>query len=522
MEFDIIVIGAGLGGLTAAACAAKEGKKVLVLEKGITPGGAASSFIRGRFEFEASLHTLCGYSKSQGVGDVRIILDELGIDNLIEWCQPDSAFRVITKSKSGEKLDVTLPFGAEKFTDALESYVPGCKSYIEQLFDIAKTSIEAMNYLCSTDEKINMNFAKKLHKEYPAFVRTAPYSVNEVFDAMGIQQKAREILTSIWCYWGVDCDRLSFTEYIIKLYTYIVLGAFIPKNRSFDISMALASFIENNNSEIRYNTTVTKILFENGEAKGIILKNGEKILCKHIIANCSPTTVYSKMMKSSDVPLTATKRTNARTFGARGASVYLGLNRSPEELGIKDYNVIITETADTSVQYDLMRTQGSNNTCIASCLNKALPECSPNGTTILTLTTIFTENCWANVEPENYFNEKDNFAKRVISLYEETTGVKIRDYIEEMEIATPLTFARYLNTPQGVILGYLPDSWDSMLSRFMTEKSDSDTKGLRFCGGWGTQLSGMASAITSGRNTAYFTLADISAEPQTENKEDTK
>ena len=43
----------------------------------------------------------------------------------------------------------------------------------------------------------------------------------------------------------------------------------------------------------------------------------------------------------------------------------------------------------------------------------------------------------------------------------------------------------------------------------MLEESDNDTKGLRFCGGWGTQLSGFASAISSGRNTAYATLNDI-------------
>ena len=76
MDFDIIVIGAGLGGLTAAACATKNGKRVLVLEKNLTPGGSATSFTRGRFEFETSLHSLCGCSNSQGVGDVRIIFDE--------------------------------------------------------------------------------------------------------------------------------------------------------------------------------------------------------------------------------------------------------------------------------------------------------------------------------------------------------------------------------------------------------------------------------------------------------------
>ena len=512
MDFDIIVIGAGLGGLTAAACATKEGKRVLVLERNLTPGGSATSFTRGRFEFEASLHSLCGYSNTQGIGDVRIIFDELGISNKIEWCKLPVAFRVVTKSKNGEKIDATLPFGIDNFIKAMEEYAPDSTSSLEKLFDIAEVTVNGINHLCSVDEKINMNFAKSLLKDYGNFVRTAPYTVSEVFSAIKLPQRAREILSSLWCFHGVDCDRLSFTEFILTLYSYIQFGGFIPKNRSNEIALTLAGFIEDNGSQIWYDSEVSRIIFDNSEAKGVILSNGEKILCNHIIANCSPTFAYSKMMKASDVPVTATKRYNMRTFGARGAAIYIGLNRSINDLGITDCNTIITETSDSSVQYDLMRTLSSNNMCRVSCLNTTNPDASPKGTAILIFTTLFTENCWANVDPENYFNEKDNFAKRIIKLYEDSTGIKISDYIEELEIATPITFARYLNTPQGAIYGYSTDNADNMLSRFMTEESDSDTKGLRFCGGFGTQGAGVNSAIASGRNTCFATLYDIEKE----------
>lgn len=517
MDFDVIVIGAGLGGLTAAACATKEGKRVLVLEKNIMPGGSATSFSRGRFEFDASLHSLCGFSESQGIGDVRVIFDELGITQKIDWCSPEKSFRIITKSKNGEKIDATLPFGIEKFINTLEEYAPGSKDAVTKLFDIAECTVKALNYVCSYEEKITLNFAKELLKDYGDFVKTAPYSVNEVFKKLNMPQRAIDILSGIWYLLGVDCERLSFTHYVTTLYSFVQFGAFLPKERSNEISMALAGFIEDNGSQIHYNSHVTRILFENGKAKGVILKNGEKILCDHIIANCAPTDAYSKMMKLSDVPQTAVKRTNARNFGARGASLYVGLNRSAKDLGIENFETIITETADTSVQYNLMRTLNSNKTCIVSCLNNANPECSPKGTCILNFTTLFTDNCWANVEVENYFNEKDSFAKRIITLFEEATEIKISDYVEELEVATPLTFARYLNTPQGVIYGYSAEPFDSLLSRFMTEESDCDTPGLRFCGGWGTQLSGYSSAITSGRNTAYATLNDMQ-----QNKEEQK
>ena len=83
-NYDIIVIGAGCGGLTAAVCAAQKGKKVLLLERHNAPGGFATSFVRGRFEFEASIDSLSCFGNSEGLGEVRQIFDEIEIEYLAE------------------------------------------------------------------------------------------------------------------------------------------------------------------------------------------------------------------------------------------------------------------------------------------------------------------------------------------------------------------------------------------------------------------------------------------------------
>ena len=108
-NYDIIVIGAGCGGLTAAAFAAKEGKKVLLLERHHVPGGFSSSFVRGRFEFDVSLHELCRFSNEAGLGELRILFDYLGISNKIQWTSISEAFRLISRSYDGRKIDVAMP-----------------------------------------------------------------------------------------------------------------------------------------------------------------------------------------------------------------------------------------------------------------------------------------------------------------------------------------------------------------------------------------------------------------------------
>lgn len=511
-NYDIIVIGAGCGGLTAAVCAAKEGKKVLLLERHNTPGGFATGFVRGRFEFDVSLQHLFGFSKDSDAGELKTVFDSIGISDKVDWAQIPDAFRFICKSESASPIDVTMPFGVDNFIKAMGEYDPDGVKPLEKLFALAEDVENAMSFLAEGDGKYSVTEIRRIIKEHGNFVRTASYSVNEVFNALAIPQKTQDILKVFWLKFGVDCNRLSFVDYITAVYPYIKYGSSVPTFGSHALSMALVGALEDNDGEIRYNAHVSRILFEGGHATGVILKNGERIMCNHIICTCSPTFAYSKMMKKSDVPISAIKRTNARSYGGRGACVYLGLNRSPEELGIKDYSVFITDSTNTAHQFSLMKSINTNNVLTAVCSNIANPKRSPAGTTILCLSTFYTDNCWADISPENYFDEKDMLAARLIANYEQATGIVIHNNIEELEVATPITFAEYTNTPQGTVFGYFRDDWDSTLPRIITEATDSDTKGLRFCGGWGTQHSGIATSVVSGRNTAFATLGDIAEE----------
>ncbi len=511
-NYDIIVIGAGCGGLSAAICAAKEGKNVLLLERGNTPGGFVNSFVRGRFEFDISLNQLCGLSKEAGLGELRRLFDHMDITDKLQWSEIPYAYRLITKSTDGNDIDVVMPFGIDNFIKAMGIYVPESSESISTLFEIAKEIEDTVSEIEKIEGQITRKDVRNIMSKYGNFVRTAPYSVNEVFSAINIPQRAIDILNGFWTHFGIDCDRLNFTHYISFLYTYIKYGSFIPTHKSTALISAMVEEFTKNGGTLKLNAQVNRIRCKNGSVSGVILKDGTEIACNHIICSTSPTTTYAKLMKAKDVPVSAVKRTNARTFGARYACVYLGLNRSAKDLGIKDYSVFINETADTAEQYNLMKSIDTNNSLRAICPNIINADASPIGTTILRLSTIYTDNCWADVSPEQYFDAKDMLAARLIAKYETATGITIHNSIEELEVVTPVTFARYTASPQGVTHGYLADDWDSIIPRIMTEETDCDIKGLRFCSAWGTQLNGINAVVATGRNAAYATLCDISEE----------
>ena len=80
---------------------------MLLLERHTWPGGFATSFTRGRFEFEASLHQFCDVGSPTAKGHVRAFLeDELGV--YLDWVEIPEAFRLIL-TDPGEDLDVTVP-----------------------------------------------------------------------------------------------------------------------------------------------------------------------------------------------------------------------------------------------------------------------------------------------------------------------------------------------------------------------------------------------------------------------------
>ncbi|MCD8286368.1 MAG: FAD-dependent oxidoreductase [Clostridia bacterium] len=505
-KYDAVVIGAGNGGLAAAIRLLQGGASVLLVEKHNLPGGFATSFRRGRFEFEASLHELNDLGTEDNPGDLRILFDELGVTDKIDWIQIPAAYRIICEN---EDLDATMPFGVKEFIDKMESYVPGSRKSMEHFFEIAKEIEAAQTYTAACNGHADSGV---MVKKYPNFVRAGSYSANEGFKALKIPKKAIDILATYWVYLGANLDDMSFLHYATMVNRYIEHGAAMPRLRSHEISLAFVERIRELGGDVLMNTEAVKILTDenDGGVRGVVLDDGTEIETRHVVADCSPHLVYGKMMDK--VPEAEIKATNARKFAGRGFCMFLGLNKTADELGITDHSYFLYDTTDSVKQYELMKTIKDNDAQVTVCLNRALPECSPEGTCMMYFTTLYMSDDWAKVTPENYYKAKNYVANKMIDRFEKGTGCKIRDSIEEISVATPMTYARYCGHPQGVIYGYESQPWDNLTARLMMMDEDHRIRGLRFAGGYSMRLSGYSSAYHSGDISGRQTVGDIKKE----------
>jgi prolycopene isomerase len=159
-----------------------------------------------------------------------------------------------------------------------------------------------------------------------------------------------------------------------------------------------------------------------------------------------------------------------------------------------------------------MNSMEENDFSIANCINIPIPDCSPAGTSILWFTRLFKAGVWKDVTAANYKATKNAIAKSLIEQYEQATGINIAGSIEEISIATPATFARYLGTPEGIIYGYHGQPWDGILARTMTHNQERWIDGLRFCGGHAFRMPGYGSTYMAGSITANLTAKDIKEE----------
>jgi len=489
-QYDVIVIGAGNGGMIAACTLSQMGFRTLLVEKNSSPGGCAASFVRGRFEFEAALHNLPGVGEGIAAGDIGMLFNRFGVKRSY-YPIPDSLHFIV---EGENRVEFCAYVGRENFVREAERLCPGCADSFWRFCDLCDELNRALEYLSGCKGRPDMEY---LGKNHPNYLRMASSSVTEMFEALDMPQGLRDILGVFAMYQCGNVDEIDAARYTLMADSFIQSGAFQTDLRSYGLSVALTESARKMGCDVWYNTEVSEISVENGAATGIVTADGRTVRAGYVLCNIMPHIVYGKLIRPELAPPMELKTANARTLGARGFSVYLGLNRSAAELGIKDYAFFLNTTTSNPTQVKNCATMEYDDLC-ANCLNIMVPDASPEGTCIVYLTNMFSGDAFSEVTPENYRQMKTDYAKRLIARYEKALGISLSPYIEEVVIASPVTFARYLGTPQGAVFGYYPGDWDGMMSRTMADSAGPGIRGLDFIGGHGVRLSGFAPSYMSG------------------------
>ena len=503
-SYDAIVVGAGLGGLTAATRLAKAGKKVLLLEQHNMTGGYATSFVRGRYEFEVSLHEACecGDGKNgTGYGTVRKMLEDLDVD--VDWRLVPDAYRVICTDMD---IDFTMPFGIENCIEAIEKYEPGNGKKVRNYFKLFEEINEALEYIGSCGKAGPE--PKVMATKYASFLRSAAYETDEVNKSFKFGPKTEQILNAYYGYISRHLSESSFTVWAQMIYIYLRDGAHVANKTSHAIANDIEKAFRKHGGQLELGVKVNKYIIEDGRCVGVVTADGTEIRASYVISNGNPTYTLTSMIDRKDVPEEFLKLTGAREQLGSPFLVYMGLDALPQEMGIDSYEYFIAADMDTERIYRESNEWAPHAKVSATCIDVAIPGMTGPDRCQLNFTTLYDPEALkaGDLDKYSYLPKNEAFANVLIDYFEKSTGAKIRDHIEELAIATPATFTRYANAFKGNIYGYPCTAVDGAVTRMLRAEEERYIPGLDFVGSAGIRAHGYSSVITNGYDIAGVAL----------------
>jgi len=498
-DYDVVVIGAGLGGLSSATFLAKTGKKVLLLEKHNVPGGYASSFIRGRFEFEIALHELSGLGNESNKGPVWRILKECGVIPRVEFIPIPDFYRAVVLPD----VDIVVPIGRQNFEETLCNQFPkdaeGIKQFSATMFDFAEEALRA--------NRVGMKAVMEEPSKFSTLLANYGRTLTEVLNPLVSDDRARTVLSETCGYYCQPPSKCSFLIYALGTVSYLKFGPAHIKGKSQALSQAFVDTIEEYGGDVWLNNGAERILTSGDKVRGVVAEDGTEIACKYVVCNANPLITCLGLIGKENVPDWYLRRLGAWSGGASTFNIYLGLDCTCAKLGLTTHENFVNIGTDLDKQHESMRhsiTLEPYGTAVTA-YNVVDAEFSPPGTASVVLTMIAYAEPWLKLSPSEYVKTKNLLADKFIG-FAEKIAPGLRDHIEVMEIATPLTNVRYTGNPGGSIIGF-DENYQGTGQVHLPNRGPLE--GLYFAGAWVNIGGGFETCIVSGYLAAREALDDM-------------
>jgi phytoene dehydrogenase-like protein len=496
-NMPVVVIGAGLGGLSAAALLARGGFPVTLVEQHDKPGGYATSFDRagGRFTFDVSLHATGGAR-----GRLRPILEGAGILDKIETVELPELCRIITPD-----YDLIWPNNPDALIEQMVRLFPdeaeGIRGFFGEMLGILDEAMAPYNP-DSLQDRISFPIT---HKRMWA-VRNK--TLADVLDGFVRNPRVRGLLSVYWGYYGLPPSRLSGFYYSIATASYLRFGGHYIKHRSQDLSDALRQAIEAAGGKVLLETQAEGIEVKDREIRGVRLAGGETLRAKSVVSNASvPATM--QMLPPDAMPNDFLEKLKGFRPSISTFVVWLGLNREIRDK-VKGYEIFVLKDYNPEKAYEAgLACDPVNGSMGVTIYDNAYKGYSKPGTSTVSIIVPSGYEPWRRFEADYFSGRKDAYRKekeRIARILIEETERRVipglSSMIEVMEAATPLTNLRYTQNPQGAIYGYEQSLENSYMTRL---DNKSPLKGLYFASAWTNPGGGYEPCLESGAR-AYKAL----------------
>lgn len=460
MDWDAIVIGSGLGGLTAGAYLAANGLRTAVLEQHSIAGGNAHVFRRKQtFEFDVGVHYIgdCGPR-----GRIPTILRGVGLEGAVEFLEMDpDGFNTFLFP------DFTFrePKGWDRYRARLLETFPrdeGLGACVDALRAVARE-------MGGVRLPVQPEDVPRLMREAPTLLQWGFRPLRDLYDEHRIGERARAVLAAESGDYALPPSRVPTVLHAALTDHYVRGGAYYPRGGGQVLSARLIESIRANGGDVYTCARVERILVEAGRARGVRMTDGRELRAPVVISNADLKRTFLGMIDREHVQPETVARIESYRMALPLFCVYLGLDvdlrdRMPNTnyftFGSYDFEAIYRESyegrcASTDFAY----------ITVASVKDPGTTAIAPPGCSSLQVMTIAPSDprFWGFEDgtPASKSGYRRNPTYRAVKerLTEELVDAAervlpgIRDHIVWRESATPMTQERFTLATGGTSYG---------------------------------------------------------------------
>ena len=316
-DWDAIVVGSGLGGLTTAAYLATNGLRTLVLEKHYIAGGNAHVFRRKQmFEFDVGVHYLgdCGPD-----GTIPTVLRGVGLEGKVEFLEmdPDGFDTLMFPG-----IEFRVPKGKDRYRERLVATFPDDETGLHRCLDVLEG---VASEFAKVKLPVEPQDVPRLMQEAPNFMKWGMRTLGELFDDCGLGQKARAILAAESGTYALPPSRAPVIMPAVLMDHYLK-GAYYPKGGGQVLPAHFVDVIRSNGGEVRTRAGVERILVEDGKAAGVRLTSGEEFRAPVVVSNADLKRTFLEMVGEEHLSPQTVARVGNYRMALPLFCVYLGLD----------------------------------------------------------------------------------------------------------------------------------------------------------------------------------------------------
>lgn len=464
-DYDVIVIGGGMSGLSAGAHLASKNLRVLLLEQHDKVGGCTTSFERGDFTFDASLHEMAGGGPGKNDRGLFRLLQITGVDKKANLIELPHFYRSIFPG-----VDITLPNNWEGFKRVLKEKWPEESEGIDKFHMLCS---DLFNDLMSLKYMFRYGGLRTFFVKAMVPIRQRTLfewkdkTLQDLMDYCFKNEEIKAVVSQLWVYYGAPVPEQTALIAMAATEAYLGDGIWHVRGTSQALSDAYAERIEELGGIIKTDTLVTKIIMENGIATGIQTESGDIYTARYIVANTDPYQLTKKLVGKEYFPEGYLQRLGRLKPANSLFGVYLGLRIDLKRLGYHDTEIFYNTSRDSTVVYDNMMKGDFKNGAVAITIysNYGDPIYAPQGKSVVVLNAYSDMGAWPEYQSDAYYEMKTKKEDELIALASRVIPeLSNPDIIEVREGFTPYTIRRYTMNKGGIVYGFYlsPDQWQKI------------------------------------------------------------